>query len=67
MLTRISKALRKNLDLFNFNNMENDKVKQELRSIIEEVHQQIYYGQIERGWEVYDAFREKLYHFMNKM
>ena len=47
--------------------MEKDKVKQELRSIIEEVHQQIYYGQIERGWEVYDAFKVKLYHYMNKM
>ena len=47
--------------------MENDKVKQELRSIIEEEHQQIYYGQIERGWEVYDAFKEKLYRYMNKI
>lgn len=32
--------------------MENDKVKQELRLIIE---------------EVYDAFKVKLYHYMNKM
>lgn len=47
--------------------MENDKVKKELRSIIEEVYQQIAYGQIERGWEVYDAFKVKLYHYMNKM
>ena len=47
--------------------MENDKIKKELRSIIEEVYQQIAHGQIERGWEVYDAFKEKLYHYMNKM
>lgn len=47
--------------------MEKDKVKQELRSIIEEVHQKIYYGEIELGWEVYDAFKEKLYRYMNKM
>ena len=47
--------------------MEKDKVKQELRSIIEEVYQQIAHGKIERGWEVYDAFKEKLYNFMNKM
>ena len=48
-------------------NVKNDKVKQELRSIIEEVYQQIAHGQIESGWEVYDAFKEKLYHYMNKM
>lgn len=47
--------------------MENEKVKQELRSIVGEVYKQIRYGQIERGWEVYDAFREKLYRFMDKM
>lgn len=47
--------------------MEKDKVKQELRSIIEEVYQQIYYGRIERGWGVYNAFKEKLYRYMNKM
>ena len=47
--------------------MGNNKVKQELRSIIEEVYQQITYGRIERGWEVYDAFKEKLYRCMNKM
>jgi len=47
--------------------MENDKGKQELRSIIEEVYQQIAHGQIERGWEVYDAFKEKLYRYMNKI
>lgn len=47
--------------------MENDKVKQELLSIIEKVYRQIRHGQIERGWEVYDAFKEKLYHYMNKM
>lgn len=43
--------------------MENDKVKQELRSIIKEAYQQIIHGRIER----YDAFKEKLYHYMNKM
>ena len=47
--------------------MENDKIKKELRSIIEEVYQQIAHGQIERGWEVYDAFQDKLYHYMNKL
>ena len=47
--------------------MENDKVKQELCSIIVEVYLQMAHGKIEGGWEVYDAFKVKLYHYMNKM
>lgn len=35
-------------------------IKKEIRYIIEDVFQKIKYGRIERGWEVYEEFKQQL-------
>jgi hypothetical protein len=47
--------------------MDKNEIKKEVYTVIDDVWRKLKYGQIERGWEVYDEFKSGLARLVNKL